>query len=78
MRGGCWGCRIAIWALVLIIVALSAKALAASAAVIALAELAGVTAEGLSGILIAVLGISVGAATDWICCKLFGVCCERS
>lgn len=77
MAAGCWGCRIAIWAIVAIIVLLTAEALAASAAVIALAQLAHVSAGALASMLEAVLGLSVGAATDWICCKVFGVCCEK-
>jgi len=75
----CWVCRAGIWALVLLVIALTAEALVASAAVAALAAKAGVEVASMAAFIQGLAGLSVGALTDRICCFISQgtVCCRE-
>ncbi len=72
----CWACRVAVWAATVVLFVALPQAVAVIETVQALALTTGLAPIAIYGALGLLTGLSMGAATDWLCCK-FGVrsCC---
>ncbi len=72
----CWACRVAVWAATVVLFVALPQVVAVIETVQALDLATGLAPIAIYGALGLLIGLSMGAATDWMCCKI-GVrsCC---